>query len=57
VARQVSAQAEAGPRRGKTVTLRRGDVVEVRARKGETLVVEDASGNQVRVKAKHVELR
>ncbi len=57
VSRQVAAPAEAGPRRGKTVTLHRGDVVQVRARDGEILLVEDASGNQVRVKAKHVELR
>src|SRR5512138_578932 len=45
VSRQVAAPAEAGPRRGKTVTLKRGDVVQVRARDGETLLVEDASGN------------
>ncbi len=57
VSRQVTAPAEAGPRRGKSVTLRRGDVLQVRSRSGETLLVEDARGNQVRVKAKHVELR
>jgi hypothetical protein len=56
VSRQVAAPARAGPRRGKTVTLRRGDVVKVRGRDGETLLLEDARGNQVRVKAKHVEL-
>lgn len=56
VSRQVAAPAQAGPRRGKTVTLRRGDVVQVRARDGEILVIEDARGNQVRVKAKHFEL-
>ncbi len=57
VARQVTAPADAGPRRGKVVTLRRGDVVQVRGRDGDAVVVEDASGNQVRLKAKHVELR
>ncbi len=57
VARQVTAPAVAGPRRGKPITLRRGDVVEVRTRDGDVLVVEDSSGNEVRVKAKHVELR
>ncbi|HET8538487.1 MAG TPA: hypothetical protein VFL83_01315 [Anaeromyxobacter sp.] len=56
VSRQVTAPAESGPRRGKTVTLRRGDVVQVRAGDGETLLVEDAKGNQVRLRAKHVEL-
>jgi hypothetical protein len=57
VARQLTLAAEAGPRRGKKVRLRRGDVVQVRARHGETLLVEDARGNQVRLKLKHVELR
>lgn len=55
--RQIAAAAEAGPRRGKTVTLKRGDVVEVRDRDGEVLLVQDAGGNQVRVKAKQLELR
>lgn len=48
---------EAGPRRGRTLTLRRGDVVVVKDRTGSTLLVEDAKGNQVRVKAKNVTLR
>lgn len=57
VARQLTVAAEAGPRRGRKVTLRRGDVVQVRGRDGETLLVEDARGNKVRLKLKHVELR
>jgi len=47
---------EAGPLRGRTVTLRRGDVVMVKDRAGSTLLVEDAKGNRFRVKAKHVAL-
>lgn len=46
-----------GPQRGRKITLRRGDVVEVKDRDASTLLVEDAKGNQVRVKHQHVRLR
>lgn len=55
--RRLEVPVEAGPLRGRSLVLRRGDVVEVKDRDGAVLLVEDAKGNQVRVKAKHVALR
>lgn len=56
-AKRLVVAVESGPRRGSTVILRRGDVVEVKGRDGSVLVVEDGNGNQVRVKSKHVQLQ
>jgi hypothetical protein len=56
-AKKVVLAVQEGPARGRRITLRRGDVVEVKGRDGETLVVVDAEGNQVRVKLSQVELQ
>jgi hypothetical protein len=50
-------EVEAGPLRGRRITLRRGDVVEVKDQDGSTLLVEDARGNQVHVALKQVKLQ
>ncbi len=56
-AKRLEVPVEAGPLRGRSLTLRRGDVVEVKDRAGSTLIVEDAKGNRFRVKAKYVALQ
>jgi len=55
VARLVVA-VEAGPARGRTVTLRKGDPVRIVDRDGAELVVQDRKGNRMRVKREHVTL-
>ncbi|HSN93396.1 MAG TPA: hypothetical protein VLS93_19350 [Anaeromyxobacteraceae bacterium] len=57
IQRRLVASVVEGPQRGRRITLRRGDVVEVKSRDGSTLLVEDAQGNRVRLKQEHVQLR
>lgn len=47
---------EAGPARGRTVTLRKGDPVRIVDRDGAELLVQDKKGNRMRVKREHVTL-
>lgn len=47
---------EAGPARGRTVTLRKGDAVRVLERDGSELLVQDKKGNRMRVKQENVTL-
>jgi hypothetical protein len=55
VARLVVA-VEAGPARGRTVTLRKGDPLRIVDRDGAELLVQDKKGNRMRVKREHVTL-
>ena len=48
---------EAGPGRGRTVTLRKGDALRVVERDRAELVVQDRKGNRMRVKSEHVTLQ
>lgn len=56
-AKKLVVAVQEGPQRGRKITLRRGDLVEVKDRDESTLLVEDAKGNQVRVKHEHVRLQ